>query len=120
MGDGDKPTAEGPALVRILRVEGSTVRDLGMFRTDHVTTLPAGDYRFAVPAGSPALVEALSALLAVEWSPGAFGATPRCLWCKGWRRAPQMDEDYYGVAGHKDDCPRQVAIKAILGAAPDA
>ena len=55
---------------------------------------------------------ALSALEAVEWSYSA-GWSPTCYWCRGYQRHPAMDQDYYGVAGHKPDCLRQRAIDAL-------
>jgi len=54
------------------------------------------------------------ALFMVEWrGHGYDGHTPSCHWCSGWKSDPQMDEDYYGRAGHKPDCPRQAALAAI-------
>lgn len=60
-----------------------------------------------------ALTLALKALRAVEWTYSASAFSPVCYWCRGYQRAPAMDQDYYGKAGHKPDCPRQLAIAAI-------
>lgn len=56
---------------------------------------------------------AIAALEALEWaySPSVF--SPVCYWCKGYQRAPAMDQDYYGTAGHKPDCLRQLALAAL-------
>lgn len=56
---------------------------------------------------------ALAALRAVEWSYSASGFSPVCYWCRGYERHPAMDQDYYGKAGHKPDCPRQTAIAGL-------
>lgn len=56
---------------------------------------------------------ALEALRAVEWGPDYQPASPTCRWCGGYKRAPAMDQDYYGKAGHKPTCLRQLAITAL-------
>lgn len=56
---------------------------------------------------------ALKALEAVEWTADLSPASPVCYWCRGYQRHPAMDQDYYGKAGHKPDCLRQLAIAAL-------
>lgn len=55
---------------------------------------------------------AITALEAVEFTPNDIWAW-HCYWCKGYARHPAMDQDYYGKAGHKSDCPRQLALAAL-------
>jgi hypothetical protein len=55
---------------------------------------------------------AYAALAQVEWT-GSHRGTGYCLWCSGWERHPQMDEDYNGKAGHKPDCVRQRAMEML-------
>ena len=50
------------------------------------------------------------ALRMVEWTPDLYIQSPVCYWCGGYKRTPAMDQDYYGKAGHKPDCPRQAAL----------
>jgi len=56
----------------------------------------------------------LVALLTVEWGPDLSPASPQCRWCGGYKQHPAMDQDYYGKAGHKEGCERQVAIDALM------
>ena len=63
---------------------------------------------------SNALQLAKVALARVEWGYSNGGWSATCLWCRGYERHPAMDQDYYGRAGHKPDCPRQLALAAIL------
>lgn len=60
-----------------------------------------------------AFMMAKEALEVLEWTPNVNIASPFCYWCKGYQRAPSMDQDYYGKAGHKPDCKRQLALAAI-------
>jgi hypothetical protein len=56
---------------------------------------------------------AIKALDAVEWSYSPSAFSPVCYWCRGYERHPAMDQDYYGKAGHKPDCQRQLAIAGL-------
>jgi hypothetical protein len=64
-----------------------------------------------------ARILAIAALEAVEWTPDLNPASPVCYWCRGYKRQPAMDQDYYGKAGHKSDCLRQRALVALKASA---
>jgi hypothetical protein len=62
---------------------------------------------------------AIKALERIEWRGNSFDAfSPVCAWCGGYERHPAMDQDYNGQPGHKPDCLREVALKALRGAIP--